>query len=106
MCDRLAVIYVYFNQFLVGNVETPSNAPRREACPRTAGPHRFPAEGDSKEILPRQEYKRIRLSVPHHLITLHPTPSQQEVRPPSVGFPQNKYVGLVWQNMSYDVNTF
>ena len=59
MCDRLAVIYVYLNQFLVGNVETPSDAPRREACPHTAGPHSFPAEGDSKKIPPCRDYKQI-----------------------------------------------
>ena len=83
MCDRLAVIYVCFNQFLVGNMETPSDAPLLEAYPRTAGPHRRPAEGDSKKIPPCQDYKHIQISVPHHLITLHPTPSHREVRPPS-----------------------
>ena len=55
MCDRLAVIYVCFNQFLVGNMETPSDAPLREAYPCIAGPHRRPAKGDSEKILPCRE---------------------------------------------------
>ena len=59
MCDRLAVIYICFNQFLVGNTETPSDAPLRDAYPRTAGLHRRPAEGDSDKIPACQDYKQI-----------------------------------------------
>ena len=90
--------------FFVGNMDTPSGAPLREAYSGTAWPHRRPAEGDSKKSPPCWYYKWLQPSVPHHPITLHPILSHQEVCLPS-GFPLNTYVGLVWYNMSYNVNT-
>ena len=62
--------------YLVGNTETPSDAPLHEACPRTARPHQRPAEGNSEKSPPCRDYKRLRppshtISLPsvlHHLI--------------------------------------
>ena len=48
---------------------TPNNALLCEAHSPTARPHRRPAEGDSEKIPPCRDYKRLRPSVPHHLIT-------------------------------------
>ena len=53
--------------------------------PPTARPHRRPAEGDSEKSPPCRDYKRLRPSVPHHLIT-RPTPSHWVVRLQSVFF--------------------
>ena len=83
---------------------TPSDALLREACPPTAQPHRRPAEGNSDKSPPFWDYMRLRLSVPHHLITLRSTPSHQVVRLQS-RFPWYAYVGLVQEYTSYDVNT-
>ena len=83
---------------------TPSDALLCEACPPTARPHLRPAEGDSEKSPPCRYYRRIRTSVPHHLITLRSTPSHRVVWLQS-GFPRDAYVGLVRGNMSYDVNT-
>ena len=83
---------------------TPSDALLREACPPTARPHRRPAEGDYEKIPPCRDYRRLRLSVPHHLITLRSTPYHRVVLMQS-GFPRDAYVGLVRENTSYDVNT-
>ena len=83
---------------------TPSDAPLREAYPPTACPHRRPAEGDPEKSPPCRDYRRLRPSVPHHLITLLPSPSHRVVRLQS-GFPRDAYVGLVREIMSYDVNT-
>ena len=68
---------------LIGNTETPSEDPLRETYPRTAQPHRRPAKGDHEKSPPCWYYKRLQLSVPHHLITLRPTPSHREVWSPS-----------------------
>ena len=57
---------------------TPSDALLREASPPTARPHRRPAKGNSKNSPPCQDYKRLRPSLPHHLIT-RPTPSHRVV---------------------------
>ena len=72
-----------YNSTLVSNTETPSDAPPREAYPRTARPHRRPAEAESEKIPPCRDYNRLQPYVPHHLSTLRPTPSRQEVQPPS-----------------------
>ena len=69
-----------------------------------ARPHQRPAEGDPKKIPPFRDHRRIRPSVPHHLITLHPAPSHWVVRLQS-GFPRDAYVGPVRENISYDINT-
>ena len=68
----------------------------------TATPTR-PADGDSQKIPHCRDYRQLRLSVPNHLITLRPTPSHRVVCLQS-GFPQEAYVRLVRENMSYDVN--
>ena len=82
----------------------PSGALLRAACPPTALPHQRPAKGNSKKIPTCQNYRRLQPSVPHHLINLLPTPSHRVVwlQP---RFPRDAYVGLVHENMSYDVNT-
>ena len=84
---------------------TPSDAPLREAYPPTARPHRRPAKGDPEKSPPCRYYRRLRPSVPHHLITLRPAPSHRVVRLQSGFFPRDDNVGLVRENMSYDVNT-
>ena len=63
-------------------METPSDAPLREAYPCTARPHRRPAEGDSKNSSPFWCYKQLQPSFPRHIFTLRPTPSHWEVRLP------------------------
>ena len=83
---------------------TPSDALLREACPPTTRPHRRPAEGDSEKSPPCRDYRQLRLSVPHHIITLRSTPSHRVVRLQS-RFPRDAQVGLVRENTSYDVNT-
>ena len=60
-------LFIYITP-LVGNTETPSDSPLCEAYPHTARPHRRSAEGDSEKILPCWDYKRLRPSVPHHLL--------------------------------------
>ena len=57
---------------------TPSDALLREAFPPTARTHWRPAEGDSEKSPPCRNYKRLRPSVPQHIIT-HPTPSHRVV---------------------------
>ena len=103
MQSNRTTLYIQLPEWEVTR-RTPSDAPPGEACPPTALPHRHPTGGDSEKSPHCQDYRRLRPSVPQHLITLCPTPSNRVVWMQS-GFPRDAYVGLVRENMSYDVNT-
>ena len=99
--NAFVIVYFQLPEWEVTQ-RTPSDALLREASPPTALTHWRPAEGDFENSPPCWDYKRPQPSAPHHLITLRPTPSHWVVRLQS-GFPRDAYIGLVRENMSYDV---
>ena len=102
MCDRLAVIYVCFNQFLLGNTKTPSDDPTPAPQGRTGAPPRAtPRKSHLAGTTRRSESQYHTISLPsilHHLIgrfCRHRVFSTKHLRRPSMA----KYV--LWA-VTYD----